>query len=162
MNQKRLWAPWRIGYIAGARKGKKSGGCLFCRLGRSTREVQDFIVARGESCFCVLNRFPYNNGHLLVAPYRHVGDLGSLTEQESVELMRMCDDGIGRLRRVLAPDGYNLGLNLGRAAGAGIPKHLHLHVVPRWIGDTNFMPLLTDTRVISQSLHSAHQLLTRA
>jgi len=162
--RKRLWAPWRLAYIAGARKGKKSKKlkCLFCEKGKSKPGARNLVVVRGRHGFCMLNLFPYNNGHMLVAPYRHVANLEDLTQEEWLDLWRLTGEAIRRLRKVLSPDGFNTGINLGRAAGAGIPRHLHLHVVPRWMGDTNFMPLLTDTRVISQSLASAHKLLTRA
>ncbi len=158
---KRLWAPWRLAYIAGARKpGPK--GCLFCRLRRSTAQSQDQIIFRGRQAFSVLNRFPYNNGHLLVVPYRHVSRLEALSEAEWLELFSLTKDALGRLEKVLKPHGYNLGINVGRAAGAGIPGHLHLHIVPRWSGDVNFMPVIAGTRVISQSLACAHRLLKRA
>jgi len=164
VTRKRLWAPWRLAYIAGARKGKKSkqSKCLFCEKGKSKPSARNLVVVRGRHGFCMLNLFPYNNGHMLIAPYRHVANLEDLTQAEWLDLWRLTSETIRRLRKVLSPDGFNTGINLGRAAGAGIPRHLHLHVVPRWMGDTNFMPLLTDTRVISQSLASAHKLLTRA
>ncbi len=120
------------------------------------------MITRGRYAYCVLNLFPYNNGHTLVVPYRHVGDPGALTEQEWLDLWRLTADLLRRMKKVFSPHGFNLGINLGRPAGAGIPKHLHLHVVPRWIGDTNFMPIFTDTRVISQSLASARRLLADA
>lgn len=120
------------------------------------------MLVRGEWAFSLLNKFPYNNGHMLVAPYRHVARIGDLTEQEWLDLWRLTDDALERLGRAFRPDGYNLGVNLGRAAGAGIPGHLHLHVVPRWSGDTNFMPVLAHTKVISQSLEAAYRILRRA
>ena len=120
------------------------------------------MLVHGRLAFSILNKFPYNNGHLLVAPYRHVARISDLREEECLDLWRLADDAIERLDRAFAPHGYNVGLNLGRPAGAGIPDHLHLHVVPRWIGDTNFMPAVAGTKVISQSLESAYRILKRS
>lgn len=163
MTRKQLWAPWRRPYIARAERwaGKSGSSCLFCKMGKSRQDVRNLVVTRGRLGFCLLNLFPYNNGHLLVAPYRHVGELGDLQEEEWLDLFRLADDGITRLRKVLKPQAFNLGINLGCAAGAGIPDHLHLHIVPRWTGDTNFMPICADTKVVSQSLRSAQRLLRR-
>ena len=122
----------------------------------------DRVLSRGRLAFSILNRYPYNNGHLMVAPYRHVGRLSKLTSAEWVEILELANDAAARLDRVMKPDGYNLGINIGRGAGAGIPGHLHLHVVPRWTGDTNFMPTVAATKVISQSLGAAYHLLKGA
>lgn len=154
----RLWAPWRQTYITRTQKGASSS-CLFCAKGRSRADARNLVIARGPLAFTLLNLFPYNNGHLLIAPYRHVGTLGALTEEEWRDLFHQAEEGIHRLQRAMKPEGYNLGLNLGRAAGAGIPGHLHLHILPRWNGDTNFMPTLAQTKVISQSLRAAYRLL---
>ena len=161
MSKKRLWAPWRLGYISQTRKAKVSSKCLFCEKGKSNSDIRNLVIARGRFCFCLLNLFPYTNGHTMIVPYRHVADLGSLKKEECLELFELAHQMMKRMRRSLAPHGYNLGINLGRAAGAGIPGHLHLHVVPRWVGDTNFMPIFSSTRIISQSLDSAHKLLRR-
>ena len=161
MTRKRLCAPWRLAYIAGVRKKGKRSKCLFCEKGKSKADARNLVVVRGRYGFCMLNLFPYNNGHLLVAPLRHVAGIEELSREEWLDLWRLTGEAIRRLRKNLSPAGFNLGVNLGRAAGAGIPDHLHLHVVPRWVGDTNFMPILTDTRVISQSLESARRLLSR-
>jgi ATP adenylyltransferase len=126
---------------------------------RSRRDRRHHVVARGEETFALLNRYPYNNGHLMIAPYRHVGALASLRPAEWTEMLRLARRLTSRLREVLHPHGFNLGVNLGRAAGAGIPGHLHLHVVPRWTGDTNFFPILSQTKVISQSLDELYTLL---
>ena len=150
-----------MAYISQARKEKVSAKCLFCDKGRSKADLRNRVTARGRYCFCLLNLFPYTNGHTMIAPYRHVADLESLKQEEWLELFELARQTMKRMRKALSPHGYNLGINLGRAAGAGIPGHLHLHVVPRWVGDTNFMPVFSDTRVISQSLDSAHQLLRR-
>jgi ATP adenylyltransferase len=120
------------------------------------------VVIRGRLAFAVLNRFPYNNGHLLIVPTRHVGRIESITQAEWLDLFALTKEALVRLKRTFKPHGYNLGINLGRAAGAGVPGHLHLHVVPRWIGDTNFMPAIAETKVISQSLASARRLLRRS
>ena len=152
---KHLWAPWRLGYLVRTKKGS-SRGCLFCRLPRSKADAKNHLLTRGRTGFSVLNRFPYNSGHLLIAPYRHVSRLERLTPEEWLDLLKLSKDALGRFKRVMSPQGYNLGINLGRAAGAGIPGHLHLHIVPRWVGDTNFMPIVADLRVMSQSLDSVY------
>ena len=156
---KRLWAPWRRPYIHRTRSGNPSRGCLFCRKGHSRTQARDLVLTQGQHAFSMLNLFPYNNGHLMVAPYRHVGQIGDLSEPEWLDLFRLADEGIARIQRVLRPQGINLGINLGSAAGAGIPDHLHLHIVPRWSGDTNFITVCADTKVVSQSLSEAHRLL---
>ena len=163
MSRKRLWAPWRLPYISGARdaRGKRPKKCLFCEKGESRSDAKNLIVLRGKSCYAILNLYPYTNGHTLIAPYRHVGELGLLQKEEWMDLWRLTDEMIRRMKKVLSPGSFNVGANLGRAAGAGIPKHFHLHVVPRWIGDANFMSTVAGTRVISQSLRSAQRLLSR-
>lgn len=159
----RLWAPWRLAYLRSARADKPDtpGGCLFCRTGRSRRDAQNHVLVRGRLSFSLLNRYPYNNGHLMIAPYRHVGRLDRLRPEEWAELGQMLQEMLRRAERVFSPDGFNVGLNLGRVAGAGVPGHLHLHAVPRWSGDTNFMPVLAGTKVISQSLDDAYRRLKR-
>ncbi len=157
---KRLWAPWRLGYLVDTRNASTKG-CLFCRVQRSRSDVKNHVLTRGRFSFSILNRFPYNNGHLLIAPYRHVGRLEFLTDKEWLDLLYLLRDSLKRLKSVLAPHGYNLGINMGRAGGAGIPGHLHLHLVPRWVGDTNFMPIIADMKVISQSLNAAYTSLKR-
>lgn len=169
MTFRRLWAPWRAGYVSGARRPEEPKGCLFCRKGRSPKgrsagkkEKGDQVLSRGAHAFSLLNKFPYNNGHLMVSPYRHVARLGDLKEEEWLDMWRLADDAIGRLEKAFSPHGYNLGINLGRPAGAGIPGHLHLHIVPRWTGDTNFMPVTGHAKVISQSLEAAYRALKKA
>lgn len=144
----RLWAPWRHTFIT----GRRPRGCIFCAAKRSTADRAHHVIERGEHAFAMLNLYPYNNGHLMIAPYRHIGTLAQIRPAEWSELLRLAQRLTARLTRLLHPHGYNLGLNLGRDAGAGIPGHLHLHVVPRWRGDTNYMPILTNVKVISQSL----------
>ncbi len=138
-----LWAPWRYKYISMV--DKDEGGCVFCR-------DDEYVVYKGRHCSVRLNKFPYNNGHLLIMPNRHIADLDELFEDEKKELFDLLITCKRILKDVLSPDGFNIGLNLGRVAGAGVEHHLHFHIVPRWNGDTNFMPVLADTKVISQSL----------
>ncbi len=137
-----------MGYI----NGEKEDGCLFCRKAAGKDDVASHVVARGERSFVLLNLFPYNSGHLMVAPYRHTGHLENLTPEEIADLMALVRKSIVVLKSRLAPEGFNVGFNLGKSAGAGIVDHLHLHIVPRWPGDTNFMPVITDTRVVPQAL----------
>ena len=158
---RRLWAPWRIGYLTQARK-PSSGDCLFCRIRKSRADSKNQVLVRGEHGFSLLNRFPYNNGHLMVAPYRHISGLDLLTETEWLDLFRLINDSTARLDSVVAPHGYNIGVNIGRTAGAGIPDHVHCHIVPRWVGDSNFMPVIAGVKVVSQSLAEAHRQLLRA
>jgi ATP adenylyltransferase len=157
MSERPLWAPWRIKYITGA----KPSECIFCAAAASEGDDR-FVVARGRSCVMMLNAFPYAPGHLMIAPNRHVGDLAGLNDDEMAEIMRLARDGVGALTEAMGPEGFNVGVNLGKVAGAGIAEHLHLHVVPRWNGDTNFMPLLADTAVIPQSLEAARDALVEA
>jgi ATP adenylyltransferase len=140
---KQLWAPWRLEYI---RQADELPGCIFCE------PEEGLVVHRGELAFVLLNRFPYASGHLLIAPARHVGGLADLTAGEALEVHRLAVASLGALTAAYAPDGSNLGWNLGRAAGAGVVDHVHLHVVPRWSGDTNFMPVLADVKVLPEHL----------
>jgi len=152
----RLWAPWRMQYILNADKPQ---GCFLCEAAACDDDRASLVVLRLEHCFCLLNRYPYNNGHLLIAPYAHKGDLPELDDAEQLEMMHALQEMEARLRREMDPDGFNVGLNLGRVSGAGLPGHIHIHVVPRWNGDTNFMPVLADTKVIPQSLDEVFNLL---
>jgi ATP adenylyltransferase len=152
----RLWAPWRSAFLS--HRGPRR--CIFCMAKRAGRDRKLQVVARGRFVFALLNRYPYNNGHVMVAPYRHVGRLEALTPAEWQESLRLSQQLITRLRAAIRPDGFNVGMNLGRVAGAGFPGHLHLHLVPRWQGDTNFMPILGGTKVVSQSLDELYRLLT--
>ena len=147
---KPLWAPWRLEYIEHA---DEEDGCVFCReAATQIPDSESLVLARGEVSFALLNKFPYSSGHLMVAPLRHEGALGSLSDGEALELHRLSVEALAALGRVYGPDGFNLGWNLGRAAGAGITDHVHLHVVPRWSGDTNFMPVLSDVKVLPEHL----------
>lgn len=152
-----LWAPWRLAYVADAKP--QSDECFICRGLAGTDDRANLIALRTELCTVVLNRFPYNNGHLLIAPKAHKARPDDLTPAETLELQDTIRLMIRLLEKRMSPDGFNVGLNLGKAAGAGLPGHLHWHVVPRWNGDTNFMPVLTDTRVIVQSLDALWEIL---
>jgi ATP adenylyltransferase len=155
---RRLWAPWRLDYVQSA---DEMEGCVFCRAADGDDEEQ-LIVHRGEHAFVLLNKFPYASGHLLVAPYRHGADFGGFDEHEALEVHRLAADGLEALRVAYAPEGFNLGWNVGRVAGAGIVDHGHLHVVPRWGGDTNFMPVLADVRVLPEHLTATRAKLAAA
>ena len=143
----KLWAPWRIKYISSKIKTK---GCIFCQSKKS--QSNDYVVFKTKQSICLLNIYPYNNGHLLVSPLRHIADIELMHEEEILDMFKCLKRAKSLLRKVLKPQGYNIGFNLGRNAGAGITGHLHLHIVPRWVGDTNFMPVISDHKVISQSL----------
>ncbi|MCM8795536.1 MAG: HIT domain-containing protein [Candidatus Omnitrophica bacterium] len=151
----RLWAPWRIKYI----KASKSKGCFFCQGAKSK---DSHIVIKTKNSLSLLNIFPYNNGHMLIAPRRHVKMLEELKNEEIIDLINTLNKTKKLLDNLLKPQGYNIGLNLGKAAGAGVPAHLHIHLVPRWNGDTNFMPVLANTKVISQSLEDLYKKLKNA
>jgi ATP adenylyltransferase len=154
-----LWAPWRLAYIANPKPPGADADCFICRGLAQTNDRDNLIVRRGAQSAVILNRFPYNNGHLLVAPNAHKGQLQELDQSEIAEMQQMLANLVTELNAAMRPDGYNIGLNLGRVAGAGLPGHLHWHLVPRWNGDTNFMPVVTDVKVISQSLESLYDLL---
>jgi ATP adenylyltransferase len=144
-----LWAPWRIEYIKEAPKG----GCFLCDILRAGGDDRaNLVLKRGAACAVVMNRYPYNNGHLMVAPHRHVARLADLTPEERLETMNLLDLSVAALTSAIRPNGFNIGINLGRVAGAGLETHLHTHIVPRWNGDTNFMPVIGDTKVIPQAL----------
>ena len=153
----RLWAPWRSRFFYP--RGQRSRGCIFCRAVRSRADRQHHVVRRSAHAFAILNLYPYNNGHVMIAPRRHVADFAALTDEELLEVWRLAGSVQAQLTRALKAQGFNLGINLGRVAGAGIPGHLHVHLVPRWRGDTNFMPIVGWTKVISQSLDELYQQL---
>ena len=160
----RLWAPWRLAYIQAAR-GRNDGGsdeCIFCSKPALGDDDEALIPYRGERCFVMLNAFPYTNGHVMIAPYEHTADLTALDDATSLELVKTTHRALAALADTYSPDGYNVGLNLGEVAGAGVADHVHLHVVPRWSGDTNFMPIVADTRVMPQSLSDSQTALRAA
>ena len=150
-----LWAPWRIRYVQNAHKPV---GCFLCAMLKAprTHDHENVLLLRGKTCLVCLNRYPYNGGHLLIAPRRHVADLAVLRPAENAELMQLTTRMVAALRKVMHPQGFNIGLNLGHAAGAGLRDHLHLHVVPRWVGDVNFMPVFADIKVIPQALEELY------
>ena len=150
MRRKNLWAPWRIGYIQGLADKSE---CFICKNVKTPQEDdENFVLWRSKNCITLLNRFPYNNGHLLIAPIRHVPDLEHANDEELLEMMRLIRDAQKVLTLSIKPHGFNIGMNFGRCAGAGLPEHLHIHLVPRWNGDTNFLRTCSDTYLISQSL----------
>jgi ATP adenylyltransferase len=152
---KQLWAPWRLEYIKSA---NEESGCLFCDAAAGDDEER-LVLRRGRHAIVLLNKFPYSSGHFMVAPVRHVGEFAELEDDEVVELHRLASAGMGALAETYAPQGYNVGWNLGRIAGAGVVDHVHLHVVPRWAGDTNFMPVLADTKVLPEHLEETRRKL---
>ena len=157
----RIWAPWRLEYVKDASKDNEDQ-CIFCAALSAGDDEASLIVHRGESCFVILNKYPYTNGHLMVAPYEHVDALQALNTETIGELMSLAQRGIHALEASYSPHGYNVGFNQGRVAGAGVEHHIHMHVVPRWGGDTNFMPVLGDTRVMNQTLEDSFRTVREA
>lgn len=153
----RIWAPWRLVYIENATPSGK--GCIFVDLPASTDDRQNLVLYRGKKAFVMLNRFPYTNGHLMIAPYKHTADLSELDDDELLEINKMLASVVKWLTKAFKPEGFNIGVNLGHVAGAGIPTHVHWHIVPRWNGDTNFMTVVGDVRVIPQSLEDTYDRL---
>jgi ATP adenylyltransferase len=154
-----LWAPWRLAYVANAKAPEAQDGCFLCAGLADHDDRRHLIALRTPRSVVVLNRYPYNNGHLLVAPVAHKGQLRELDREETLEIQETLQRMLAALDAIMHPDGYNIGMNLGRVAGAGLPGHLHWHIVPRWNGDTNFMPVLGDVKVIPQSLKALYDLL---
>ena len=152
---KKHWAPWRVHFIL----GPKVKGCIFCKLPKQKNDRKNLILFRGKHNFIILNKYPYNNGHLMVVPYRHLKDLSKLTRAENAEMLELSGISVKALEKTMHPQGSNLGMNLGAAGGAGIRDHLHMHVVPRWVGDTNFMPILSDTKVLVEHLEDTYDRL---
>ena len=152
----RLWAPWRIGFIL---KGENKGDCFLCQYPRKNDDEAHLILHRGEKNFIILNAYPYNTGHLLVAPYRHLGRLEDMTDVEAKEHFDLVRLSVKLLTKVMQPTGFNTGMNLGRVAGAGIADHIHTHIVPRWQGDANFMPVISETKVVPESLATTYSRL---
>lgn len=157
---KRLWAPWRIEYILDKNKNDR---CLFCEVSRkignradSTRDRKNMVLFRSTCSFVMLNRYPYNSGHLMVVPYVHAPDFGGLSDDVLFDLIKTVDRSVNALRKALSPDGFNIGLNMGKVAGAGMESHMHIHVVPRWTGDTDSMPIISETRVVPEHLKKTY------
>ena len=161
MAEQRIWAPWRLEYVKDASKDN-SDACVFCAALEAGDDEANLIVHRGERCFVILNKFPYTNGHLMVAPYEHVAALQELDADTIAEMMSFAQRGMNALEDGYSPHGYNVGFNQGRVAGAGVEHHIHMHVVPRWGGDTNFMPVIADTRVMPQTLEQSYEALKGA
>jgi ATP adenylyltransferase len=158
-----LWAPWRLSYIVTTKDQPEPSGCFLCRYAiNPADDASNLVVFRGRRTLVVLNRYPYTNGHLLVAPMAHKARLADLDDEEALECQRALSHFVERIATLMSADGFNVGLNLGKAAGAGLPGHLHWHLVPRWNGDTNFMPVLSNVNVIPQSLEALYGLLTEA
>ncbi|MFQ5864164.1 MAG: HIT domain-containing protein [bacterium] len=143
-----LWAPWRMEYIL----EDKEEGCIFCIKPQQNDDKKNLILYRGAHNFVIMNKYPYNNGHLMVVPYRHIADFEELNDSESLEIMKIISKSMAVLRKVFHPEGFNIGTNIGRIAGAGIDDHLHFHIVPRWAADTNYMPVVGHTKVVSEGL----------
>jgi ATP adenylyltransferase len=158
MSHEQIWAPWRLSYIATA-SNESGGECFLCRYAAQSCDAENLVVFRGPRALTVLNRFPYNNGHLLIAPLAHKAELEDLDDDEVLGCMGQLQNMVVVMRRALRAEGFNIGLNLGRVAGAGVPGHLHWHLVPRWGGDTNFMPVVADVKIIPQSLEALYGLL---
>ncbi|MCC6010514.1 MAG: HIT domain-containing protein [Fervidicoccaceae archaeon] len=156
---KNLWAPWRMSYIEGLTRKNEEKSCLFCRVISVSPDYdeENLVVYRGEKTFVMLNKYPYNNGHLMVVPKRHVPSIEDLNDDELLELAKTINLMIRALKIAYNPDAFNIGANIGRDAGAGIEEHFHVHVVPRWRGDTNFMPVIADTKVIPQLLQDSYK-----
>ncbi len=155
----RLWAPWRLSYVEKASVGDTTEGCIFVDLPAESDDRKNLILFRGETAFVMLNAYPYTNGHLMVAPYKHTASLSELSDQELLEINQLVTKCTEWITACYMPHGFNIGVNLGKAAGAGIPDHVHWHIVPRWNGDTNFMTSIGDVRVLPQSLDESWERL---
>jgi ATP adenylyltransferase len=153
----KLWAPWRGEFVSTLKDGCD---CFLCEIGRRSLDTEDFVLYRGKSVYALLNRFPYNTGHLMVVPYEHLGCLSLVSSDVALELHEVTNLALDALRGSMYPHGFNVGYNLGRAAGAGVEGHIHLHIVPRWNGDTNFMPVIAETKVLPHDLPTVHRLIT--
>jgi ATP adenylyltransferase len=153
-----IQAPWRIDYI----KGEKSGGCILCDAAKSDDDRKSLVLARGALAFVMMNKYPYTNGHLMVSPYAHIGAITEIPPEMWTEIMTLAQLAVRALEATAQPHGFNLGINVGRVAGAGVQDHLHLHIVPRWTGDVNFMPVLADVRVVNEHIEETYLALARA
>jgi ATP adenylyltransferase len=157
MQEKYIWAPWRADYIL----GPKEKGCIFCNALKSKKDDKKLVLYRGEKAFVIMNKYPYNSGHVMVVPNRHTGTILKLKEDESLELMELIKLTTKVISKTLKPNSFNIGMNMGRGAGAGIPYHMHMHIVPRWSEDTNFMPVIGKTRVVSFGLDLIYDMLKK-
>ncbi len=154
---KKIFAPWRIRYI----EAPKYEGCIFCDFPKENRDEERLIVYRGERCFVILNNYPYNPGHVMVAPYRHFKEIEEMSEEEGAEMLELTKKAVKVIKKVMKPDGFNIGINIGKVAGAGIEQHLHIHIVPRWEGDTSFIPVLADVKIIPEAVAETYKKLKR-
>jgi len=162
MSEETLWAPWRLAYIKSEPPQPTDPGCFLCRYRDQSSDAENLVLERTSESMVVINRFPYNNGHLLVTPLEHKAGIEELTDEELLVCQRQIQKYTRLISERMNADGFNVGLNLGRVAGAGLPGHLHWHIVPRWNGDTNFMPVISDTKVIPQSLRALYDLLAQS
>ena len=147
----RMWAPWRMDYI----RNPKEKGCIFCKKSQSLKDRENLVLYRGEESFVLMNLYPYSNGHLMISPYKHTSDTNDITGRGNKEIMELTNKSMNILKKFLGADGFNFGANLGKAAGAGIEEHIHYHIVPRWVGDTNFMPVISETKVMVEALNES-------
>ena len=154
---KRIFAPWRYKYVT----NPDSGGCIFCKATSSGDDRKSGVLFRGKCAFVIMNIYPYNNGHIMVAPYKHTGDFEELNEDEMFEMSKILQRWQKVIKKAMNPDGFNIGMNLGRIAGAGFENHLHYHLVPRWSGDTNFMPVIAETKIVPMSVEEGYDLLLK-
>lgn len=161
MTDNRIWAPWRLKYVKDAGKDNEEA-CVFCAKPALGDDETALIVHRGEQCFVILNLYPYTNGHLMVTPYGHIGRIQDIPAAATTEMLELAKVSMNRLEEVYHPHGFNVGFNQGKSAGAGVEHHIHMHVVPRWSGDTNFMPVIADHRVMPQSLEESYETLRGA
>ena len=157
MSDEKLWAPWRAGFIL----SKNEKGCIFCKRLKEKDSVKNLIVYRGQKALVMLNKFPYNAGHTMIVPIRHVGQIEKLKADEGAEFFELLQRTVAAIKKILKPTSMNLGMNLGKASGAGVPGHLHMHIVPRWTGDTNFMPIIGKTKVVSLPLEPIYKKLRK-
>ncbi len=159
----KLWSPWRSKYIQSFKPGsEKEEGCLFCRIDKEKRDRENYVLHRGKTCYTVMNLYPYNSGHLMIVPYAHAASLDELSEETRLDCINAINLGCKILGKALYPHGLNIGGNIGRVAGAGIEDHVHFHVVPRWNGDTNFMPVINEVKIISEFMDETYEKLKNA
>ena len=155
-----VFAPWRLKYILGFKHRTARKGCFLCDAAKNPEsDEKNLVLYRGERAFIIMNRYPYNTGHLMIAPYRHVGDWTELTSEERAEIAELIALAEEKLRKLLRPDGFNVGINIGDVAGAGLPGHVHVHIVPRWKGDTNFLPVISDVRLVPEDVEGTYKRL---
>jgi ATP adenylyltransferase len=159
----KLWSPWRSKYIESFKPGSdKEEGCLFCRIAEENKDKENYLVYRGRESYIVMNLYPYNSGHLMIVPYQHASSLSEFDEATRLDCMNMINLGCDILGKAVYPHGFNIGANIGRVSGAGIDEHVHFHIVPRWNGDTNFMPVLNEVKIISDFMDATYEKLKKA